>query len=173
MPTFLYLTAHSNAKRVRLFRSFYIAYQNSLGLYRDCEQDLNLRLWLLVPQSNSITIKPRSPTDFQTIFALSIGCLISVIGSYSFTKKHLTRLYVPVFQIIFVYNKLYLKKLSRNFLNFTGLKNPSIFLYSLTLIVNIRKQDLWSDVEWSAISRVQTTLRVPRRFIIYKSGNKS
>ena len=34
MPTFLYLTAHYNAKQVRLFRSFYIAYKNSSGLSR-------------------------------------------------------------------------------------------------------------------------------------------
>ena len=40
---FLYLTAHSNAKRVRLFRSFYIAYQNSLSLSRECSHLLSPR----------------------------------------------------------------------------------------------------------------------------------
>ena len=39
-PTFLYLTAHYNTKRVRLFRSFYIASFFSLSLSRDCKQAL-------------------------------------------------------------------------------------------------------------------------------------
>ena len=38
MPTFLYLTAHLNAKQARLLRSNFLAYKTSLGLSGGCKQ---------------------------------------------------------------------------------------------------------------------------------------
>ena len=56
MPTHLYLTAHLNAKWVRLFRSNFLAYQNSLGLSGGCKHIPGREFLLIQVYRKSISI---------------------------------------------------------------------------------------------------------------------
>ena len=59
MPTYLYLTAHHNAKWVRLLRSNFLAYQTSLGLFGGCEQERKKERYLKSKQEREIKKQER------------------------------------------------------------------------------------------------------------------
>ena len=71
MPTHLYLTAHINAKRVRLLRSNFLAYWNSLGLSGGCDHWSNYSPKLklkTVPTSGLRKIADQNRSEFTLAF---------------------------------------------------------------------------------------------------------
>ena len=104
MPTYLYLTTHLNAKRVRQLRSNFLIHQNSLGLSGSCEHPSIYKYHTLMIQVSSKYghrwKKLKKYIFYSSISGVVFGLFFVAFKKYKIANeiaKYVNHLYLQLF----------------------------------------------------------------------------